>query len=129
VIGFYDGYTLNKETLLEIKFSRSGGWSLGRFKKSPQRKIYGLSDKNFKKAILITGKIVDIVDLEGNVTGTTIEGINVLEVPFTEADRQQAKNYILDAIAKIEAGEFTIPENPNCAMCVYRKSCPKSNYR
>lgn len=96
--GFYDGRALDFSQLLEIKTSFKP-WSLGQFQKAMQRKLYGLSDKRFKEAVLITGQRDP--ELWKN------DPPKVYKVPFTEKDWHEANLWILEGIKILEKGDFT----------------------
>lgn len=98
IFGFFDGLNREKGQLLEIKTS-SSLWSLGKFKDSIQRKIYGWAMPELKEAILITSS--------RDPEKWKFQPPRAIRVLFTDEDRKDAENWILGAIAKITEGKFT----------------------
>ena len=84
--GFFDGLNMELNDLLEIKTS-SSMWSIAKFEKLIQRKIYGWAMPTLKRAILITAP--------RDPAKWDREPPKVLPVPFTEKDRIEAKQWIL----------------------------------
>lgn len=97
--GYYDGLDLENNRFIEIKTSSSGNWSIGKFQKAPQRKIYGLSNDRFKESVLITGHRKP-VKWKSNK-------LKVYIVPVTEEDREEARQWIEQGIKILESGDFT----------------------
>jgi len=101
ILGFIDG--LDKKVsdeptvMLECKFSGSP-WSLGKYKKDPQRKIYGWAMRTVKTAYLITGK-------RKPEEWETIKPVT-RKVDFTEQDYKDAEEWMAEAIRRIENKEF-----------------------
>lgn len=98
IFGFFDGYNPETGQLLEIKTS-STLWSLQKFKDLVQRKIYGWAMPALTEAILVTGS--------KDPKKWQYEPPKAIRVPFTEQDKQDAKDWIVGAINKIKAGDFT----------------------
>lgn len=111
IMGFIDGLNLEEGRMLEIK-SSSSPWSLGKFAKSAQRKIYGWARKDIKEALLVTGL------RDPDKWATTLPKTALIE--FTEQDYEEAVKYIEDGIKILESGEFTtdlvdgVCRNPRC---------------
>lgn len=101
IIGFIDGLDKRVDekptVMLEGKFS-SSPWSLGKYKKDPQRKIYGWAMRSVKTAYLITGKRTP-------EEWETIKPVT-RKVDFTEQDYKDAEDYMSKAIKMIEEKDF-----------------------
>ncbi len=97
IFGFYDGIDHDSKKFLEIKTS-SSPWSMGRFKKSMQRKLYGLADPSLKTSVLITGS--------RNPDDWENDPPKVYTVPVTEKDLEEAKEWIKEGIRILEGGKF-----------------------
>lgn len=97
IIGYYDGIDYKNNRFLEIKTSNKL-WSLGKFKKAMQRKLYGLANPELKTSILITGsrKIEDWKEIPPRV----------YTVPVTKKDLEEVKEWIREGIKILEAGKF-----------------------
>ena len=98
IIGFYDGRTKDFKRLLEGKFSFSP-WSLSKFQKSMQRKIYAWSNVNFEEAVLITGQRDPELWKD--------DPPKVYKVPMTQQDQDEAIVWIREGIHIFESGNFT----------------------
>lgn len=117
VIGFHDGRDKDYTKFLEIK-SSSTPWSLGKFQKSMQRKLYGLANKNFKESYLITCKRKPE---EWDDTKPKL-----FKVPVTNEDRKEATEWIIEALERIKAGQLAGGlEDGKCndSWCYYGKNC------
>lgn len=118
VVGYYDGLNADKTRFLEIKTS-SNPWSIGKFKRSFQRKIYALSNTNLKEAYLITcgRKISDWI----------LKKPKIYKLKITEQDYIDALSFINNAVALLEKGDFRggLNENGVCDSygCYYGKNC------
>lgn len=101
IIGFIDGLDKpvqeSPTVMLEGKFS-SSPWSLTKFKKSAQRKIYGWAVPSLEKAFLITG--------HRKTDKWKVKRIKTAMVPFTEQDYEEAIEYMNFAIDKIKSGDL-----------------------
>ena len=111
IIGFYDGLDLKNNRFLEIK-SSDPLWSVGKFQKSMQRKLYTLGRKDLTEAILIAcSKKPDRWEKQRP---------KVFRVPLTDQDRKEASDWITKAIELLEKGDFTggledsVCTNPYC---------------
>lgn len=98
IIGFYDGRTLDFTQLLEGKFSSSGAWSISKFQKSMQRKLYAWSDFRFEEAIIITGQRDPKLWKD--------DPPKVYKVPMTGQDRDDAIEWIREGIHIFKDGDF-----------------------
>jgi len=97
IIGFLDGLNPEEKRFLEIK-SSDPIWSLARFKKSIQRKIYSLN-KGFEESILITcSKVIDLWEAQPP---------KVYKVPLTMQDKSEAVDWIMKGIQILVSGNFT----------------------
>lgn len=98
VIGFMDGIDEKSKRFLEIK-SADPQWSLGKFQKSMQRKLYAHARPEFTEAILIT--------CSKNIDSWMRNPPKVYKVPLTEQDRKDAFEWILAGFEILESGNFT----------------------
>ncbi len=118
IIGFIDGKDRAHTKFLEIK-SSSTPWSLSKFQKSMQRKLYALSDKNFTESYLITCKRKE-EEWENDKP-------KLFQVPVTDEDRQEAVEWIIKAVKTIEDGKFSggLDENGKCTdpWCYFGNTC------
>lgn len=119
IIGYLDLQDPDNHRYGEIKLS-SNPWSLGKYKESPQRKIYSLAFPQYTKGILITGP------LDPNTWAT--DKLRVLELSLTQKDRDEALEFIKKGIAIFESGDFNgglDPETGRCidSRCPYGKNC------
>lgn len=121
IIGFYDGRNEDSSKLLEGKFSFQP-WSLSKFQKSMQRKLYAWSNPNFNEAILITGKRDPKLWKK--------EPPKVYKVPMTDKDRDEAVVWMREGIHIFKSGNFTsdleiINGKPTCTdnWCWWGSSC------
>lgn len=97
VQGFFDGLNLEEAMSLEIKTGAI--WSLGKFQKSFQRKIYALLKPDIKKQVMFTAP--------ADPNKWAVEKPKIWTINPTQADRDEALAYILDGIAILESGVFT----------------------
>lgn len=117
IIGFVDGREDDYTRFLEIK-SSSTPWSVGKFKRSMQRRIYCLADDRYEEAVLITGQRKPELWED--------DPPKVYRVPATKEDREEAKVWIAEGIKILEKGDFTqdldggVCTNP---YCWWGKSC------
>lgn len=113
IIGFYDGRVENYSKTMEGKFS-SAPWSMGKFKKDIQRKIYALSNEGIKEQFLITG--------QRDVERWKNEPPKIYG-PFrpTKQDKKDAIEWILKGIRILEKGDFTggLDKNGKCTDCFW----------
>jgi len=120
--GYYDGRDKDTTELLEIKTS-SAPWSLGKFQKSIQRKLYVLSNQKIKTCYLITGKRKPA---EWKETPPKL-----FKVPATLQDRQDAIDWLNAGINILESGEFTggLTEDGRCNLprCYFGCNCSFRN--
>lgn len=98
LIGYADGLNPEQKTLLEIKLS-SSPWSLSKFQKAIQRKIYSLGFPWVEEAVLVTGQRLP--------DKWESEPIKYFTVNMTDADRKEAKDYIKQGIEIFKSGNFT----------------------
>jgi len=98
LIGFYDGLDYKNNRFLEIK-SSDPLWSVGKFQKAMQRKIYALADPLLSEAILIT--------CSKNPDNWVKQPAKIFKVPLTDQDREEASDWITKAIELLEKGNFT----------------------
>lgn len=124
IIGFKDGMNPEERSMAEIKLS-GNPWSMLKFQKSPQRKIYALSDPKLLVAYLITGGI----DPETWVKteGKEYKPLKTYKVQVTDKDRQDGTDWIMAGIKLFEIGDFTggLDENDRCTdrWCSWGKNC------
>lgn len=113
--GFYDGRTKDYSRILEIK-SSSTPWSMGKFRKAVQRKIYGLSNTKIKEAYLIT--------CARNVDKWEKEPPKIYKVAYTPKDYSDAIKWITDGINILLKGDFTggLDKKGKCTGCFYNMS-------
>jgi len=127
VQGFTDGLDSikNPKEMLEIKLS-SSPWSVGKFQKSLQRKLYAWGFPSLKMAYLITG------GRDPDEWATT--PLKVKEVEITKEDAQEAEKWTMQAIERlshlkeiIESRDKTtgLDENGKCNdyNCNYKENC------
>lgn len=98
MIGFYDGLDFENKRFLEIK-SSDPLWSVGKFQKAMQRKVYSLANPKLKEAILIT--------CSKKIENWEKAPPKVFKVPLTEQDRREATSWIASAIQLLMSGDFT----------------------
>lgn len=122
IIGFYDGLNKKKRQFLEIK-SSDPLWSLVKFQKSIQRKLYALSNSWLTEAILIA--------CSKDESRWEKELPKVFKVPLTEQDREDAIEWILEGIKILENGQFLsdLTEMPDGSLrcldprCFWGENC------
>ena len=112
IFGYVDGKDQANMRLLEIK-TADKPWSLLKFEKSMQRKLYALAHPMYEEAYLITGN--KQVEKWGS------EPLKLYSLSLTERDRLDAQAWIAKGIAILESGEFTggLDENGRCTGCFY----------
>ena len=98
IIGFLDGLDLKNKRFLEIK-SSDPVWTLGRFQRSIQRKLYALAKPKFTEAILIA--------CSKNEAIWASEKPKVYKVPLTPQDKSEAVDWIMEGIKILVSGNFT----------------------
>jgi len=110
--GYYDAVDMPHRRFGEIKLSGTP-MTMGKYQKSNQRKIYALSNKIFKEAILITGL--------RQVEKWKDKPLNALALPLTNKDRIEAIEWILAGIRILEKGDFTggLDKNGKCTGCFW----------
>lgn len=113
--GFYDGRKEDYSKIAEIK-SSSTLWSMGKFRKSIQRKIYGLSNTKIKDAYLIT--------CSRNPDRWEKEPPNIYRVSYKPEDYSDAIDWITKGINILLKGDFTggLDEDGKCEGCFYNMS-------
>ena len=126
IIGFYDGLDRENGNMLEIKLS-SNPWSVGKFKKAVQRKIYSLANPDLKKAYLITGSTNPEVWVKNPEREWEYQPLKIYSLALTEKDRQDALKWIEAGIQLFENGDFSggLDENDRCTdpWCPWGKNC------
>jgi len=115
ITGYVDGRTEDWKKLMEAKSSGTP-WSLGRFQKSQQRKIYHLAT-GCEEQILITCTR----DLEL----WKDKKPKIFSLKPTPQDATEAALWIAQGIQILEAGDFTggLDENGKCTGCLYGNNC------
>lgn len=98
LIGFFDGANIEESRILEIKTS-SSPWSISKYMNSVQRKIEALATTGFKESCLITGSR-NPDDWKGDPP-------KVYMLPFTESDRKEAMEWVMEGIYILSSGDFT----------------------
>lgn len=130
-IGFYDGLNDQDLDMLEVKLS-GNPWSLGKFRDSIQRKIYGLSKPKYKTATIITGTLKP-EEWNGDHPNKMLRNNPVvMSLPFSDADRKEAEEWIIKGIRVFENGDFSggLDENGRCTlgrMCNFGDNCHFKN--
>ena len=118
IIGYHDGKNKPHTKFLEIKSSGTP-WSLSKFQKSMQRKIYGLSDERFKTSYLITCK--------RKPEEWRVNKPKIFKAPVTTQDRLDATVYINKAVGVVKKGDFKggLDEDGKCTdrNCYYGVNC------
>ena len=118
LLGFIDGRDEEWTRGLEIKTS-SNLWSLMKFKKAMQRKVYCFAVPTLKSMTLITTP-------RNEMEWASIKP-KVYTVPTTEKDKIDAMNWILAAIALLQSGDFTggLNEDGICTdkWCYFGRNC------
>lgn len=128
VIGYFDGKNPQEKKSLEIKLS--GGlegraptpWTLGKFKKSIQRKIYVLAEPTYTKSVIITGS------LDPDHWDKPFTKLKVREVDNTQKDMDEALEWLTKGIEVFENGDYNggLDENGRCTlgrMCPWGDAC------
>lgn len=116
VQGFID--CLNLEELRSLEIKTGSPWSLGKFQKSFQRKIYSLLKPEIKEQLLLT--------CSADPDSWLINKPKIFTVCPTTADRDEAMAYILEGIAVIESGVFTgdlVDGKCTDPRCLYGENC------
>jgi CRISPR/Cas system-associated exonuclease Cas4 (RecB family) len=106
--GFIDGFNHENKSFLEIKTGT--GWSLGKFHKLVQRKIYAVGIPDYKESVLIT-------------CTRDLKDFKKFAVPLTQKDREEALEWIKEGMKIINKGKFDGGENIDCPRCVYNEVC------
>ena len=119
IIGFFDGLNKPKCQSLEIKIS-STPWSVGRFHKLMQRKLYALALPMLKETICVTG-YKDIKSWKTNKP-------KYFPIPNTKEEKVEAIDWILGGIKIIESGDYTggLDATGVCALgdrCYFGQNC------
>ena len=121
IIGFCDALDKlipdSPTRLAEFKFS-SSPWSLDKYKKDYQRKMYGWAIRSLKEAILITGQRQPEKWLS--------QPPKTLKVPFVEQDYVDAEWFIDRGLEIIQSGDFlTDLEDGKCRdpRCYWGERC------
>ena len=126
IIGYLDLQDPEHHRYGEMKFS-SHPWSLGKFQKSMQRKLYSLARPEYDKAVLITGPFDPNLWVQREVAGEMTSELKVMELPITKQDRIDAEEWVNKALDIFEAGDFTggLDENGRCIDrgCPYMENC------
>lgn len=139
--GFADGLNPTEKRMMEIKLS-STPWSIGKYKKSMQRKIYAWGFPQYEKGLLVTGMMLTREQIQeaGNdwlnwkaedwekriLENWTESPPTASECAMTKEDAQEAEEYILKGIEILRAGDFTGGlENGVCTdrYCLYGDNC------
>jgi hypothetical protein len=122
VIGYLDGDDPENKRFLEIKLSGSP-WSMMKFQRAMQRKIYGLAKPNYTNSVLLTGSL--------DPNDWTRNKIKRYVVPITDKDREEAVAWIKSGIAIFENGDFNggLDENGRCTDpgCPWGRNCHFKN--
>lgn len=118
IIGFFDGKNYETRHFLEIKLSGQP-WSIGKFKRAVQRKIYAVAEPVFTHATLITGS------LHPNEWKQTPPKVYTIE--NTDKDREEAKKWLSEGIEIFENGDFNggLDESGRCTdpRCPWGNKC------
>lgn len=118
IIGFLDARDEKEKKIGEIKLS-SSPWSQGKFRSSPQRKIYALAHPECERSILITGS--------RNPDEWDTNKLIIRELQITKKDREEAEEWIKKGLQIFENGDFTggLDENGRCIdpRCPYGNNC------
>lgn len=118
VVGYLDGFSMADKTMLEIK-TGNPMWTVGKFAKSMQRKIYAIGRPELTVMIGVTAYNKDD---EWNVFQP-----KAFILEQTDKDREEAMEWILKGIEIIESGSFKggLDENGKCVdfNCQYGYNC------
>lgn len=121
VIGYLDAQDPDRKRFGEIKLS-STPWSLKKFQDSPQRKIYSLAFPQYETAVLFTGsKNPDEWCKSDGSKGQMF----VFDVPCTQRDRDEAEQWIKEALKIFMDGDFNggLDQEGRCV----ERYCPWGN--
>lgn len=118
IIGYLDAHDPEEGKIGEIKLSNSP-WSQGKYRESPQRKIYALAFPKYKRGILITGS--------RKPDEWSTDKLKVRELALTQQDRDEAIVWIEKGLAIFEEGDFNggLDEEGRCTdnRCPYGNNC------
>jgi hypothetical protein len=119
IIGFFDGLNEKIKKDLEIKLTATTPWTLSRFQKSIQRKIYKLARPDLGSTILITGST--------NPELWKTEKLKRFEVAATKQDAIDAEKWIRAGIKVLEDGDYNggLDEDGRCNLfrCPWGENC------
>lgn len=112
IIGFYDGRNGGFSRTVEIKLS-SVPWSMLKFKKDMQRKLYALSDERIKEQFLITG--------HRDIEKWNDDPPKIYSLKPTKKDKEEAREWIMEGVAILEKGDFSggLDEDGKCLGCFW----------
>lgn len=121
VQGFFDG--LNEEEFRSLEIKTGTIWSLGKFQTSFQRKIYSLLRPDIKEQLLFSAC--------ADPDKWCVERPKIYTICPTQADRDEALEYILGGIRILESGAFysdlvqSEDGQYHCTdfRCLYGQSC------
>lgn len=120
IIGYYDAKDPKNKRFGELKFSGQP-WSLGKFKDSPQRKIYALAEPTYTEALLITGSL-NPDDWKNEMTR-----LKTRKIALTDQDRKEAVQWLEEALTIFENGDFNggLNEEGRCIdrFCNWGANC------
>lgn len=110
--GYIDGLDPDNKRFLEIKTS-STPWSMGKFKRAMQRKVYALALREYEEAYIITGS-KDPTEWEKNPP-------KLYSMKLTKEDRDDARDWIIKGIEILNSGDFTggLDEDGRCEGCFW----------
>lgn len=112
IIGFHDGRDENYRRTVEIKLS-STPWSISKFKKDVQRKLYALSNPKIEEQFLITG--------HRDIEKWNDDPPKIYSLRPSKSDREEGLEWIKGGIAILEKGDFTggLDESGRCTGCFW----------
>lgn len=121
VQGFFDGLNEEEHRSLEIKTGTP--WTIGKFQKSYQRKIYSLMRPDIQEQMLISANCTPDKWIEDKP--------RIFTVSPTQTDRDEAMEWILEGIKILESGAFysdlvkSSDGEWHCTdfRCLYGKNC------